>query len=283
MGTSSSYPGPTGSPPPLLPPWAEDPLPAPPQEPPVPSPPQPDAPPLPTPQPGELPTLPVALPSWSAAKSAVTRFAGGRGILGGVTKSYVRASGGARRAASTSVAGRSSTSRLGGFLSSALRSGIVQAAALLGITDLVGRDAQFVLAAFIDRLAPAGALREEAIARKATIETISHMFERYDVEANGIQALDGMTADDVRAIVLLSITNYVNARFQEELISRVERAAISEPQANQLAGQIREYIETNVILDLGAVDVLTLDWNVAGKQLVDDQYRKAYELLGGGA
>lgn len=283
MGTSTSYPGPTGPPPPLLPPWAEDPIAPPPngQPPPVP----PDSPDQPPQQgaPLNVPAQPPGpTPTWRAPKAAASRYARGNGTLGTVARSYVRATGGARRATSTARAGRESTGRIGGLAAALARGGVAEVATRLGIADLVGMDAQSALAAFIDRLAPVGGLREDGIARRAVINTISALFDRFAVARNGITALNGMTADGVRTIVVLSITNYVDARFQQELISRIERSAISEQAANQLATQIKDYIETNVRLDLSEVDVVNMDWEGAeGKRFVDAQYLKAYELLGG--
>lgn len=300
MGTSSSYPGPTRRPP-LLPPWAEDPLPpAPPVT--LGIPPQPIPPPdLPPPDESQAlpidsgpktvidyrPIEPIApnLPTtFRGPKSALGRLAGGGGggAIRSAGQSYVRASGGPRGTVQTAVAGRRSTARLGGFLGAISQGGVARAAATLGLTNLLGRDAQFVLAAFIDALAPSGALREEAIARKAMIDTLDELFERFDVENQGIQVLDTMTTEDITAIVGLSITNYVNARFQEELISRIERGAISEREANVFATQIREYIATNVRLDLQSVDVVQVDWDgTQGRTFVSEQYLRAYQLLGG--
>jgi len=156
------------------------------------------------------------------------------------------------------------------------------AATQYGLTNLVGRDAQFILAAFIDSLAPDGALREEAIARAATIDTLTDLFERFDVGTNGIEALNNMTEEDVRDIVSISITNYVSERFLEELTGLVEQESVSETEANRFAGEIKEFIETNVRLDIEGIDPLTFDWQSAeGRAFVAEQYDKAYELLGG--
>lgn len=199
-------------------------------------------------------------------------------------RAYVRAHGGARAAASTAVSGRAATRRLGGFLADVARGGVAAAATALGITNLVGRDAQSVLAAIVDALASDGALREEAIERKALIETLDEVFLRFDVEANGIEALNGMTAADVADLVALSITHYVNVRFQEELVSRIERGALTERDANTYASEIRDFIEANVRLDLSGVDVLRMDWNRGeGRAFSDAQYERAYRLLGGEA
>lgn len=275
MGTSSSYTGPTGPPPPLLPPWAVDPI----SPPPVPEPPPGQPPPS---QPPPVQLAPPGASNWRAPKAAATRFARGTGSLGSVARSYVRASGGPRQAAATAVSGRTSTARIGGLASALARGGIAEAATRLGLAALLGRDAQTVLATLLDWIAPAGALREESISRIAAIETLNDLFGRLEVERNGVEALNNVTADDARLLVAMSITNYVDARFQQELVSRVEQSAVTEQAANQLSREIREFVETNVRLDLSGTDVMQMDWEGAeGKRFVDGQYLKAYELLGG--
>lgn len=286
MGTSSSYSGPVGKQP-LLPPWADGPtddeidqaadvvpqalldnLPNDPSS--------PDSSPV-------LPPFSDDLLPWSSPKSALSRRARGNTNVswGAIAARYVQASGGSRRAAASALAGRATTSRLGGFLASGLRNGFAEAARQLGVQNLIGRDAQYVLATFIDLIAPDGALREEAIARKAAIETMTEWFERYEVDANGVEILDQMTPEGMRDLIVLSVVNYVNARFQQELLSRIELGALSEHDANVLADEAKGFIASIVSIDFGSVDLIALDWNgPEGRQLINGVFVAAYELLG---
>lgn len=286
MGTSSSYGGPTGRNP-LLPPWADGGGAGPDGEAPAGG----DGPPsdggglqppviTPTPTPP-----PVAMPSvsWSGPKGIVTRIANGStsSTFRSASRSYVRAHGGSRTASRSARSGRTTTARLGGFLAGVVTTGVAGAARALGIRDLVGLDAQSLLAAFIDLLAPAGALLEEAIARKALIETMSDLFERYDVETDGPTALDRMDDDGMREVIVLSVTNYVNERFQQELINCVERGSVSEREANELIDEAKEFIAGVVEIDLEGVDLVTFDWEgEEGRKFVEDIYQTAYSLLG---
>lgn len=287
MGTSSSYGGPTGRNP-LLPPWADGGGAGPNGDAPGggPAPPPPgdgNAPPYdgsPTPMP-----LPVPMPSvsWSGPKGIVTRIANGStsSTYRSASRSYVRAHGGSRTASRSARSGRTTTARLGGFLAGVVTTGVAGAARALGIRDLVGLDAQSLLAAFIDLLAPAGALLEEAIARKALIETMSELFERYDVETDGPTALDRMDEDGMREVIVLSVTNYVNERFQQELVNCVERGSVSEREANELIDEAKEFIAGVVEIDLEGVDLVTFDWEgEEGRRFVEDIYQTAYSLLG---
>lgn len=272
MGTSSSYGGPTGRIS-LLPPWAEeiegDALPeneeaiaADPLDPPV--------------------------VTWAAPKRAVIKLSRGgpggasMGTFRSLSKSYVRASGGARTASSAARSGRAVTSRLGGFLAAGIRDGFGQTAERFGLQMLVGQDAQSVLAAFVDLLAPDGALLEEAASRTALIDTLQEMFVRYEVEAVGLEALDRMDATTLGETVELYVVNYVNARIQQELVNRIERNSIPEMEANRLMDEIRGFIQEIVKLDFAEVELINLDWEgLGGYRLVEGVYEEAYRLLGG--
>ena len=287
MGTSASYPGPTGRNP-LLPPWAEEPPLSPPDETPEEDDGEPttDADDADGPQdaePWDGTTPPEPLVSWRASKSTMTRWVRGSGptSLRSVARSYVGASGGPRGASAASRQGRAATARIGGFLADGLRNGFARAARNLGLQNFVGRDAQFVLASFIDLLAPVGALREDAAARKAVIETMSELFVRLDVEANGLAALDSLNPAGMLELVQISVTNYVNERFQQELVFRIEQGAISEREANDLSSEVKGFIAGIVRIDLGGIDPMALDWQgPQGTAFVERIYRAAYSLFG---
>jgi hypothetical protein len=283
MGTSSSYKGPTGRNP-LLPPWGQEPV--------IPetdnnNPPEQnndnEEDQLPQPQQQTPPELNLPDVSWSGVKGIVSRLSNGRpsGSWKSAFRSYVRARGGPRMAARTASSGRATTARLGSFLAGVLRAGVVEAARNIGLTDYLGRDAQSLLAAFIDLLAPAGALLEEAIARKALSETLTDLFERYDVEGNGLIALDNIDADAMKEVITLSITNYIYERFEQELVNCVERGNVSEDEANLLADQAKEFINGEVIIDMDNIDVATFDWGgAAGNSFIENLQQIAYSLLG---
>jgi hypothetical protein len=285
MGTSSSSGGPTDNSP-LLPPWA-DPVP-PIDNLPVDGVPLPEA---PVPFDNLVPPLPIpafvppALPaaSWAGAKGALSRVARGTSSASFAPsfRKYVSARGGSRTAAHTALSGRAVAGAFGGFLADVVRDGITGAANVLGLVDIVGRDAEFVLASFIDLIAPDGALLEDAAARKALIETTFEMFDRFNVEERGMEALNDLDAEGMKEIVCLFVTNYVYERFLMEMANCIERGLLSETDANALTDQGKEFVEGEVRFDLTQLDVLQIDWHgQEGKDFVRSIYERAYWLLG---
>ena len=221
--------------------------------------------------------------SWSGPKGALSRLANGTpsGSFRSTFRSYVRALGGAGTAARSASSGRVSTARLGGFFAGVAQRGVVETAKAVGLGDLVGRDAQYVLAEFIDLLAPPGALLEDAIARKAMIETMTELFEQYQVFENGIEALDSLDALGMADLITRSVTNYINERFQQELVNCVERGSVSEADANDLLREARDFIAGIVRIEFEGIDLVAVDWvSGEGKGHVERVFRDAYSLLG---
>ncbi len=281
MGTSSSSSGPSDNSP-LLPPWA-DPLP------PI------DGLPLPnwgepTPTEGvsdgaiaQPSTGPIAPSSWQSAKGALSRLARGTssGSFAPAFRKYVGARGGSRTAAHSASSGRAVAGGFGGFLSDVVRDGVTTAATAIGLGNYVGRDAEFVLASFVDLLAPAGALLEDAAARKALIDTTFEMFDRFNVQENGLEALNAFDVEGMKEIVCLYVTNYVYERFLMEMSYCIERGTLTEAEANALTDQGKEFVEGEVRFDLSGIDVLSLDWvGDEGQRFVRSIYERAYSLLG---
>lgn len=277
MGTSSSYGGPKGYNP-LLPPWAP---PAPSDQPSVtPAEGQPVAAPQGT-QPAQgVPSIPAV--SWRSPKVMMTRFA--RGAPGAsarkVASSFVRAHGGARAAAAASTSGRVAVGSLGGFLGRGLTLGFREAVRELGLERFLGGSPEALLAAVTDRLAPAGSTLEEAAARNALISGLAEIFGRYDVAANGIDALDGMTVDSAREVICVAVSEYIQERVLQNLVACVERGLIDESVANAKCQELRSCIGALVSLDLSQLDLRTIDLGSAEWQArVETLFRDAYSLL----
>jgi len=275
MGTSSSYGGPKGVSN-LLPPWAEptDDSTAPnavPDLPPdgasdQPAPPSPPAPGLP----------------WSQPKSLTSRWAKGTSTGGPARalRAYVQASGGSRAASRRASAGRATARRLGGFLGAGVGGGFAAAAAAIGLITFVGRDADALLNELVDRLAPDGALLDDAVARQAAILTWEEVFERLDVAGSGFAALDRIDRGMAEDIVRRFVTHYVAERFLQELGDCIDRGAISASAANDLYREVRDFIRETVRIDFGGVDLVAMDWDSADAQArVDGVFAAAYGFI----
>lgn len=299
MGTSKSYGGP-GDGIPLLPAWAQgqDSQPAeagdggtapsgddpeqPPDGSPSPASETPAAASSPAPDPAT--TAPTSAP-WRSAKAQLTRAVRGggeRAHLRSAGRSYVRAQGGASRAAKSSTAGRHAAASLGGFLSDIASRGFAEAARSLGLAADVGRNADAVLASLVNAIAPEGATLEQAVARASSIETLAALYEKYSLESGDFSKLDEMGADDIREAIVDYVSTYVYNRWLEELGLMVEKHAVTPARAVKLEREMRSYIRDTIKLDLKGTDPLSMDWKGGpGRAFVQQAFEDAYGILGG--
>jgi hypothetical protein len=267
MGTSASYPGPTGRNP-LLPPWA------------------PPAGDREGEADGEVETqLPEVIP-WSTPKSSLSRFAtslsrgsGNQGYLRSAIRDFVGSQGGSRSATRAARAGRASAQRLGGFLSSVVNNGATAAANSLGLQGFIGQDVDTLLEALVDRIAPAGALLEDSAARKATIQTLDELFLEYSVSENGLDALDALNAEDIKHAIQQCVANYIYTRLVQVMSMRIELR--STDHLIQVENAVKDYIYPTVRLDLmDKADVLSIDWNgKEGHDFIERIYQEGYAIL----
>lgn len=216
----------------------------------------------------------------------MTRYAGtgggssNSGRLRSAGAGYVRAKGGARSAGTSATSGRASTGRLGGFLSSAVGSGVRTALESVGLRDFVGESAETVFARLVDKLAPSGATKEEAAARRATVEVLAFLYDTVVGEDGDVSALEGLDTDTVERAVEQSVSGYIYNRWLDELGLSIEKGAISEANAIRLEAEVREYVASCISLELGGKSVLDVNWNDAeGRGIVDRVYRDAYAVL----
>ena len=289
MGTSASYGGPSGNNP-LLPPWAPPPTDG---EPMPPASPGPDMPPSDQGQPGlespPSPQPPTATPiPWAGPKASLSRFAsslsgrggmGGRGHLRSATRGFVRAQGGARGAARAASAGRASVQKLGGFLTQVITEGTDAAARSLGLQQFVGQDANTLLVALVDQIAPSGALLEDAAAREATIQTLDELFQEYAVQDNGFESLNSLDVEGITHALERYVANYIYTRLVQVISQRLESRSTDE--VIQVEKEVKDYVFPTVHLDLmRRTDVLSITWNgKEGYEFVERIYQEGYELI----
>ena len=302
MGTSASNSGPSGKTP-LLPAWAQGaPTPSEPTPPPVnvpavdgdpptdAPPPADDGPDQSVESPGSSPITPLSPAgggSWTLARRAMTSFTkkgGGGGRLRVSGQRYVAAKGGATRSAQSATAGRSATSRLGSFLADIASRGFEEAARVVGLAGLVGQKASVVLATVINAIAPPGTTNDEAVARRATSETLREMFEKHGVEQSGVEALNAMKPDDISETIEVSVAAYVYQRWLFDLSLKIQEHAVSESEAIKLERDVKVFVKGLVKLKLDGNQALHLDWKgTEGTRFVREIYEAAYRLLGGTA
>lgn len=236
------------------------------------------------PQPGPFePTTPDVTwrsPSGFARRLARSPGSAGRDRHRDVSRSFVRALGGARQAARSAPAARNAARSLGSFLSGVARDGIVATAARFGFSAYLGSGVNALLAALVRAFAPAGSDLDEAVARRASVETFVEMLKQYDVEAQGPEGLDALDEAGVRQTMERFVANCVADRLLQTLAGKIEAEAINAARAKEIEDELRDFISASVALEFGNTTLTDLAWDSreAGA-LIDRLFEGAYGVL----
>lgn len=240
-----------------------------------------------------LPPLPATEPTtWQATKGVMSRLsssgvrgAAAKGRVRDISSRYVRASGGAGKAARGAVAGRRAAQNLGGFLAAAVSSGFSAAADALGISDALGQPAEYLLEALVGVLAPNGDTLEEAVARVAMNKALDELIAEYSTTDGDLAALENLSPSSLRDVLEAYLTHYINTRLMQALSDRNEENSSDAATAVALERDIKQYVRETVQVDLHSLeatvgDVTSLDWSgTAGRDFVERIFRDGFRLL----
>ena len=130
--------------------------------------------------------------SWRAAKNSMSKYASGNGGENGkrnAVSNYVKGYGGSRNAAKSAKSAIRTTINIGDFFNSVSKKGIVQVLQDYNI-QTEGRKPKEILNDIVNQLAPAPDSNENAIARKALINTMSVIYDKFEDEKKDISLLD---------------------------------------------------------------------------------------------
>ncbi len=220
--------------------------------------------------------------SWKAAKTQMTRFAGGLGREGlrAAATAYVSAMGGSKAAARSAGFGRTVARGVARFFSGVSSTGVTATMSQLGLGALAGSPVDVLIAGVADTILQAPTSLEASAARSAMLSVLASVFDKYSVEDAGLEQLDSMDAAAVREVVTLFVQEYIYQRWLQELGSRIENKSIDKEDALRLEREVKEFIIQTVELDFEGIDVLHIDWNSQqGRESMESIFEMAYGLL----
>jgi hypothetical protein len=187
--------------------------------------------------------------SWEGAKRASTSFAkkGDKRRAERALGRLVVALGGAGALAAASSGATAATRGLGSLLSTSASDGLGTALGQLGLSDLVGRPADEVIAGLVDLLAGSGDDREGQAARAAACD----VFERLAEDADSYEGLEQALAqvDDLGSVLKMFLSSYVYWLLLpviEERLERLDDAALRAKREGELREVVAAVVELNV-------------------------------------
>lgn len=217
---------------------------------------------------------------WKNAKNVMSRYAGsGQGSLIGVGRAYIRAKGGARKAAQSVISGKSTARNLAKFFTTTARSDISQGLYSIGLGHLIGKDVDTVFSGLIDTLSDNGENFDENIARQAIEDAITSFYEQCS-ESQNFESLEHLTEEQLKRAIEVFVSGYIYKRWLQELGNCIERKAVSEIEAIKLEVEVKIYVRDLVNLELNSRSIFSIDWNGdEGRQIIDSLYEDAYSLI----
>lgn len=152
--------------------------------------------------------------------------------------------------------------------------GANQALLALNLHGLAGRPIQEIFLELVDYICPNGGTLDEAIAREAFIETI------VDLADLGLTDLDALTADQLKAVFELYVTNSIEARLCNDIAMSLVQIPTSVDATNNIQEQVHDFIQRGVADALATVSLEGQDLTPARvREVVTSVYESSFAVL----
>ncbi|MCB5237162.1 Qat anti-phage system associated protein QatB [Niallia circulans] len=220
------------------------------------------------------------LAPWKSAKSSMSQYINeSHGNRGRILRSYTRALGGASTAASSARSGIKSAISLGRFLSSVSSEGIINTLQSLSV-NFKGKEVEELFSTLVNVLVPESSLKEDAIARKASIEALSQLYELVEQNNMDINTLDSLNPEFFDTVMATFISSYIFERLLNDLESRFEQYATDSLLAIEKETEVKEYIVQHTDVRLREINFKNIDYNQSKiENVFEGIYRECYEVL----
>ncbi len=219
---------------------------------------------------------------WRQAKNSMSRYASGNGGRDGkknAVANYVKGYGGSRNAAKTAKSAIRTTISIGDFFGSVSKNGISQVLKDYNIPT-EGRKPKEILNDIVNILAPTPDLNEDSVARKALINTMSVIYEKFDDEKQDISLLETLNPDISKMLITKYIETFIYERLINDVGSRIEKKAENSAAAAKIEKELKEYIETKVSTTLKDKALSLINSQTQKVHvLVEGLYQQCYKVL----
>ncbi|MEA4808725.1 Qat anti-phage system associated protein QatB [Macellibacteroides fermentans] len=219
---------------------------------------------------------------WTRAKTSMSKYASGHGGRNGkenALSDYVKGHGGSRNAAKSAKSAIRTTINIGDFFGGVSKKGISQVLKEFQIST-EGRKPKEILNDIVNILAPTPDLNDDSVARKALIDTMSIIYEKFDDEKQDITLLDSIDPDISKMLVEKYIETFIYERLIHDVGSRIEKKAENSAAAAKIEQELKDYIETKVSTTLKDKPLSIINSETKNIHvLVEELYQQCYKVL----
>ena len=220
--------------------------------------------------------------SWRHAKYSMSKYASGNGGSNGkrnAVSNYVKSHGGSQNAAKSAKSAIRTTISIGDFFGGVKQKGISQVLKDFQI-PIEGRKPKEILNDIVNVLAPTPDLNDDSVARKALINTMSIIYEKFDDEKKDISLLDSLDYDISKILITKYIETFIYERLIHDVGSRIEKKAENSNTAAKIEKELKEYIETKVSTTLKDKPLSIINSETKNvNALVEGLYHQCYKVL----
>lgn len=220
------------------------------------------------------------LAPWQSAKTSMSQFINeSHSNRARILRSYTRALGGSSNAARTARSGIKSAVNLGRLLSSISSEGIENTLQRLSIS-FRGRGVEELFSTLINVLVPESNTKEDVIARKASVEALSQLYEFIEQNDMDLKALDTLDESLFNKVMSTFISSFIFERLLNDLESRFEKYASNVELAISKEQEVKEYVHQNTDIRLSKIDFNNINYSQSSiENVLEDIYKECYEVL----
>lgn len=220
--------------------------------------------------------------SWQSAKTSMSKYASGNGGSNGkrnAVSNYVKGYGGSGNAAKSAKSAIRTTINIGDFFGNVSKKGITQVLQEHEIPT-EGRKPKEILNDIVNLLAPTPDSNDDSVARKALINTMSIIYEKFDDEGKDITLLDSIDPETTEILIEKYIETFIYERLIHDVGSRIEKKSENSDAAARIENELKEYIESKVSATLKDKPLSLINFETEKVNvLVEGLYQQCYKVL----
>lgn len=214
--------------------------------------------------------------SWKNAKTEFGKYMNNSGgDPSSLFGKYVKASGGAKALANSSIGGKAGFSGINDFIAQVNDIGLK---ATLDSFRLLseGKTLDEALSELAGIIAPIGKSKEEAVARKATIDTMMTFYDMIDEQNLDIEEANSISSEFIDDLLFEYLKNYITGLLLKDLGYGVEKY-VEDPEMLSLKEQeLRDFVDSKIYVMLKNSQL-----NQPTDKIIDTVFEGVMEIIGG--
>lgn len=161
---------------------------------------------------------------WKTVKSDMSKYINSGGTYSSpshIIKQYIKASGGAHKMFNSSYAGKKVAKNIGNFFDNVINKGLEATLNSIGV-EYIGKSINDIFSNLINILAPDSNTKEDIVAKEATCEALTKIFDYVESNEMDLNCIENMPAELIHESIKEYISSYIWISIMKDLGSRLE-------------------------------------------------------------